>query len=302
MEQLRTPDGCRYEYEYTDSGVRIVSYHGQKSVLEIPDTIGGKPVTELYKKAFFNAKALRRIVVPESVNVIGDWAFAHCEELREIRLACGDYDLGKAIFQECGKLACIHLTDETTSEEDQRGFGSLLAAVCGILDAGYLFELQKINDPEWLKLWDARLLSILDTDDYEGYTNLLLCGEEDYGSKENDPAYFLMQKRKRKVRLAFLRLLYPKQLADANQEKLKTYLLEHTVGAESEESFLVLKEEHDEDKEYIRLFFDLGCITEENFDRALEITGEDHPQLKAYLLRYREESLGRQDFFAGLKL
>lgn len=302
MEQYRTPDGCRYEYNHTENGIEIVSFHGQRSVLTIPDEIESTPVVKIGKKAFFNEKSLRRIELPGSVRALDDWAFAHCTELREIRLSAGDYELGKALFLECPHLSCIHLEDDKTAEEDRMGFGSLLAATCGILDAGYLFDLRTINDPEWLALWDARLLSILDADDYEGYTNLLLCGEEDYGSEESDPAHFLRQKRMRKVRLAFLRLLYPKQLADANRKRLTDYLLDHTVGRDSEESWLVLKEEHDEDMDYIRLFFDVGCITRENFDSALADAGEHHPQLSAYLLRYRETSLEKKDFFDRLKL
>ena len=114
--------------------------------------------------------------------------------------------------------------------------------------------------------------------------------------------YFLEQKRRRKVRLAFLRLLYDKGLAEANRKELTAYLLSHTKGCESEETWLVLKEEHGEDMEYISLFADLGCLTTDNFDAILLDLGAEHPQMKAFLMKYKEEHLEKSDFFGKLSL
>lgn len=287
--------GATLFYTISEKGVTITGYEGKKLELHIPGEIDGKPVCAIGKKAFFNTNGLYRIYVPETVAEIGDWAFAHCRDLEEIYIPRKQYILGKALFMGCENLQRICL-------DSASGFGSLLAAVCGILDAGYLFQTTKVDDAEWLALWDARMLTILHEDDMEGYTKLLLCGEEDYGSKENDPDFFLREKRKRKVRLAFLRLLYDKGLAEGNKKELQHYLKEHTRGCDSEETWLVLKEERGEDMAYIHLFLDLECLTLDNYDEVLKDLGEEHPQMKAIFMRYKDETLGGNDFFESLSL
>lgn len=303
--------GAVYFYTISELGATITGYEGNKMEVTIPVQIADTTVCAIGKKAFFNQKGLFRIYVPGTVSAIGDWAFAHCHDLEEIYLPRQEYDLGKALFMECDNLKRICLIEtvadgEKISEgavrDSVKGFGSLLAAVCGILDAPYLFQTTERDGKEWLALWDARMLTILHGDDMEGYTRLLLCGEEDYGSRENNLEFFLSEKRKRKVRLAFLRLLYDKGLAENFRKELTEYLLFHTMGCESNETWRVLKEEHGEDRDYIALFLELGCVTLDNFDAILRDLGEEHPQMKAYLMRYKEEKLGGYDFFENLSL
>lgn len=315
--QYETADAV-YFYTISKEGAEITGCQGAKTEVIIPDRIGDVPVCAIGKKAFFNQAKTARIYVPKTVRTIGDWAFAHCLDLEEIYLPKRQYDLGKALFSDCVSLKRICLVEgdgadekengqqdsrkEAQDPEDMRGFGSLLAAACSILDAPYLFQTTETDSAEWFDLWDARMLTILHSDDMEGYTKLLLCGEEDYGSRENDLGYFLSEKRKRKVRLAFLRLLYDKKLAEANRKELETYLISHTKGCESEETWQVLKEEYGEDMRCGKLFLELGCLREDNFEAILYDIGQEHPQLKAYFMRYLEEKLCAYDFFDGLSL
>jgi len=294
--------GANYKLRIENEYAFIEEYEGTKTELLIPSKIDEYYINGIGKKAFFNSRGLRRVYIPETVTKIGDWAFSHCLDLEEVYLKKQTYDLGKNIFDDCERLKKICLWEDDSDMSCHEGFGSLLCATTGILDADYLFQTEKIDDEEWLELWDKRMLSILHEDDMEGYTKLLLCGEEDYGSSENNLDIFLENKRKRKVRLAYLRLIYDKMLAIANREELEQYILNHTVGCESMESFLVLKEEYGDNPDYINLFFELGCATLENFNEILHHIGEDCPQLKAYMLRYKEEKLGERDFFQSLSL
>ncbi len=96
--------------------------------------------------------------------------------------------------------------------------------------------------------------------------------------------------------------MYDKGLEEANRKELTGYLVSHTKGCESEETWLVLKEEHGEDMEYISLFADLECLTTDNFDDILLDLGAEHPQMKAFLMKYKEEHLEKSDFFGKLSL
>lgn len=301
-------DGAVLEYENRKEGIAITGYQGVRSELHIPAEIDDCPVTEIQKKAFFNVAGLYRIFIPDTVCVIGDWAFSHCRDLEEVFLKRKAYEFGRSVFLECESLKriCVLEIGEDEVPKDQKsfvlGFGALLAATCGILDAPYLFYTDIKDDAEWLSLWDAKMFSILREDDMEGYTQVLLCGEEDYGSKENSLDFFLSEKRKRKVRLAFLRLLFHNGLKTSDELELKQYLLDHTMGCESTETWLVLKEEHAYDTDYIALFLEIGCVSLANFDALLLDLSSEYPQLKTYLMRYKEEKLGGSDFFAGLDL
>ena len=270
----------------------------------------GKPVISIGKKALLSCKSLRRVILPETMEEVGDWAFAYCDELREVCLPEKAIRFGRGIFRECGKIRLVTVAGK------QRDIGGLLAASVTLLDAPYLFTPVRCGDEEWLRQWDARMLQILRTADRDGYSKMVLCGEEDYGSRENNLDYFLNQKRKSKVRIAFMRLLNPAGLQSEVKEELENYLREHTVGSAAsggilfgnkdadvwDETWQVLLTEHGEDSGYYKLFTEIGCLTEENFDIILSETGENFPEMKAWFLKYKEETIGYTDFFADLML
>lgn len=54
--------------------------------------------------------------------------------------------------------------------------------------------------------------------------------------------------------------------------------------------------------EYISLFADLECLTTDNFEDILLDLGAEHPQMKAFLMKYKEEHLEKSDFFGKLSL
>ena len=129
---------------------------------------------------------------------------------------------------------------------------------------------------------------------------LALCGEEDYGS--TDLTAYMSGRRKEKVRLILLRLLFSQGLTDKFRQELESYLLAHTKGKDSEEAWQVVLEEHGTHREYYSLFASVGCVTEENLNDILEDAGEEFPEMKAYFLRVREDACDSVDFFAGLEL
>lgn len=295
-------------------GLEVVSYRGEDIYLTVPEKAetgeGEKPVISLGKKAVLSCKTVRQIRLPGTIEEVGDWAFAYCDELREVHLPRKEIRFGRGIFRECGRICRVSVDGKTAD------VGGLLAASVTLLDAPYLFAPLRCGEEEWLRQWDARMLQILRAADRDGYSRMVLCGEEDYGSRENNLDYFLNQKRKSKVRIAFMRLLHPLELRDEVRRELENYLRDHTAdsgrtkkpeeGKEDDgmwdETWQVLREEHGEDSEYYRLFTEIGCLTEGNFDRLLSEAGENYPEMKAWFLKYKEEKIGYTDFFEELSL
>lgn len=284
--------GGSLQYERKDDQITVTGYRGTGSEAEVPERIEGIPVTRIGKKAFLSRKNLRRVILPDTIEEVGDWAFAYCDGLRQVVLPCRNILFGRAVFMECGSLEGI---SGTAAPEE------LLAAAVTAYDAYYLLNLPEAGSRQWLDKWDNRLMTLMETPDSEGFSKQVLCGEEDYGS--TDLEAYISGRRKRKARIAFLRLLFPEGLSEKRRELLEEYLRSHTKGSEAgDEAWQVILREHGEDRNYYELFAELGCVTEENFDGILGEIGEAYPEMKAFFLRNREERLGSRDFFADLEL
>lgn len=299
-------DGYCLKYRIEPEGICISGCQGNATVISVPEKIEGKAVIAIERKAFLSRKNLRRVCLPAGLRSIGDWAFAYCGNLEHITIPAGCSHIGKSLFLDCGKLesvagicqdgGCGRETREAWTVES----GRLLAAAVTQLEAYYLLEPAMVGSSEWLGKWDARLEAVMRAEDQEGYSKQVLCGEEDYGS--TDLNAFLRAKRQKKVRLAMLRLLCDEGLSHGMREYLEEYLVSHTKGCESEESWQVVLEEGEFRPDYIQLFLKLGCATGDNIEAMVGEMREDQPQLRAAFLRYRQEKLGYGDFFAGLSL
>lgn len=323
--------GGRLNYRMEGGKAYVTGYQGHGGQVEAPPWMDGCPTAGIEKKAFLSRKNLRRIVLPDTLVEVGDWAFAHCSGLLSASFPRRDIRFGRAVFKECERLERIEIRECEAGSEGERygkyaagsstaerragaagneaeergehaaeGIPQLLAAAVRSMDAYYLLNLREAGSREWLAKWDARALAILHTPDQEGYSKQVLCGEEDYGS--TDLEAFTSGRRREKVRLAFLRLLYPSGLSAACRAELEDYLRRHTKGREKEEAWLVLLEEHGDDREYYELFAKLGCMDENNFDEILLDIGDKYPELKAYFMRLREGWACAEDFFAKLEL
>lgn len=293
--------GGRLFYRENGKGITVLRFEGNTSRMTVPEKIADRPVTEIYKKAFFNCRYLRFLTVPDTVDEIGSWAFAHCRQLEKVDLPCRSMTLGKDIFIGSVRLREIQLRPLDACYGG-RGMeiAQLLAAAATKMDDPHLFSIEEAGSVDWLKRWDARMLAILQEDDSEGFTKQVPVGVEDFGN--TDLALFTNTKRRAKVRLVFVRLLHPYGLPEEIRILLEEYLRAHTKGCPTEETWQVLLEEFGDDKPYFELFTGLGCATEENFDGILQDMGDSHTEIKAWLMKYKEENLMHSNFFDTLSL
>lgn len=294
-----------FQYEEADGQITLLQWKGSTPQVCVPEKIDGVPVAAIGRKAFLSNKRIQEVFLPESISSIGDWAFAYCSRLAQISLPRHKLEFGKGPFLQCEKLEQIILTKDGETvfpEEESVCVGSLLAAVVYKLDDPYLLNTQEAGSRSWIQKWDARLLQVLQKPDRDGYSKTILCGEEDYGSMENNLEYFLSQKRRSKVRLAMLRLLYDKGLRPGLRKLLTDYLEAHTKGCTHEETWQVVKEEYGIRREYYDLLLETGALTEENFDAVLSDMGSELAEMKAYLLNIKEERFGNEGFFDSLTL
>lgn len=295
MQEIEIPiAGGSLYVEKKQNEAHITRLQGAVSEVCIPEQVEGLAVTGIGKKAFLSKKSLRKVLLPDTVKEIGDWAFAYCDNLELVEAPCRDIRFGKAVFLECNSLKAF------TIRERSRTTAALLAAAVTRLEAYYLLDIHEAGSREWLSKWDARMLTVIRKPDQEGFSKQVLCGEEDYGS--TDLGAYINNKRKEKVRLMLIRLLHPKGLEGQVREELQDYLRSHTKGCSSEETWQVVLGEHGDDRAYYQLFGEIGCLTEDNFEGILRDIGEEYSEMKVYFMRYKEEKIGYGDFFGDLEL
>ncbi len=299
--ELSTEHGA-LAYERNEDEIRITGYRGKDTEVAVPGTIEGCPVTCIGKKAFLSNKMVKQVALPESVVQIEDWAFAFCSKLAKIVLPYHGMEIGQGIFKDCPAL--VQIIDEHGDEQDPKteDISYLLAAVMSRLDAFYLFDFENAGTAEWLARWDARMGQLMATPDAEGFSKMLLCGEEDYGSLENNLDYYIEQRRREKVRLAMLRLMHDYALNQSVKSMLREYLLSHCKGQETEETWLVILEEHGDDLCYYQFLTEIGGVREDNFQAMMEDMGDRHTEMKAWLMHYHSRNHTKEDVFADFEL
>lgn len=297
MEQKVT--GGSVVYAVHGETVSVVSCQLESSHFEIPDQIEGKTVTEIGKKAFLSNKVLREVALPDTITMIGEWAFAHCENLKTVWLPKQEIWFGRGVFKGCSQLRHIFAGNDAKQKVTEQKIAGLLGAVPVMLEADYLLSPMEAGEELWLNKLDARLWTLLEKPDKEGYSRQVLCGEEDLMASLD---LYLADRRKQKARLCYMRLLNDFGLKQEMKENLQKWLSEHAKGCESEAAWEVVYQENSKNCEYYRIFAEAGCVTEGNFEGLLSDMGDHDPEMKAWFLRYKKEHMETADFFDSLSL
>ena len=108
-----------FEYSALDDGrVKITGYNGGAETVVIPDTIDGKSVTSIGRRAFEGCTNLKSITIPNSVTEMGRRAFSGCSSLTSIAIPDSVTEIGKYAFDGCKSLTSITIPDGVTSIGD----------------------------------------------------------------------------------------------------------------------------------------------------------------------------------------
>lgn len=76
-----------FRYRILDDGTAMLTgCTSYEETVIIPDTLGGRPVTQIGNEVFSRRMSLRAVTIPDRVVSIGNSAFSGCTELREMKL------------------------------------------------------------------------------------------------------------------------------------------------------------------------------------------------------------------------
>ena len=81
-----TPEGVAYLMAEDGSHMMAVGWRGEGKTITVPETIDGLPVTEIMATAFSGTEKVENIILPDSIEIIGKFAFAQMPQ--PFRLSC----------------------------------------------------------------------------------------------------------------------------------------------------------------------------------------------------------------------
>lgn len=286
----------------TLGGIEIIGFRGSSAKITLPEIISFEGTDwELHgigKKAFLGCSTLRSVILPKTIKEIDDWAFSQCRQLEGVRIEKNEtmapVRLGTGVFMDCPKIQYY-----APGVDESDDLAVLLATTIHLLPSEDLLRDEDLGNEHWYEKWDQRLFTFLNEKDEEGYTDMVLCGEEDI--KRNVPE-FASDKRRRKAWLCMLRLMHSSCLESKQKQVLTNYLLSHTKGCETEDAWEVIALEHGNDLTYYQLFAEIGGIHADNIDAMIQDLDAANAEAKAYLIRYKQEHFSSQDFFDQFSL
>ncbi len=149
-------------YAVHEDHVEITGYDMPADTVsvEIPSEIEGLPVTVIGQQAFFSAKSLVSISIPETVETIGIGAFYRCSGLTEIIIPDSVTTIEESAFIYCSSLENVKMSENVTVLNDHLFFQcNALASVSlpdGITDIGEhafasCWNLQELELPQSLE-------------------------------------------------------------------------------------------------------------------------------------------------------
>ena len=107
--ELKAPPLLVQEYKTDEYEIKADNPETLQGKIVIPSSVYGKPVTQIAKHAFDNAKNITSVVVPDSVFEIGYDAFKDCTTLQRIRLPRNVKTLHSHTFDGCTSLQEIEI-------------------------------------------------------------------------------------------------------------------------------------------------------------------------------------------------
>lgn len=75
-----------FQYEIVDDAVKITKFIGSATVVKVPETVEGKPVTIIGRKSFSQSRDFTAVILPKTTKTIESEAFFNCSWLRHITI------------------------------------------------------------------------------------------------------------------------------------------------------------------------------------------------------------------------
>ena len=137
-------------YQVKDNRIIVTDADKKIAALKLPSKIDDYPVCVIERKAFLGCKGLREIALPDTIEKIGEWAFAYCDNLTRISLPRKKIELGKGVLKDDLKVNQIVVRDRGFDAASEMMVSRLLAVVATVMDAEYMMDALEAGSEEML--------------------------------------------------------------------------------------------------------------------------------------------------------
>ncbi|MDP4119749.1 MAG: leucine-rich repeat protein [Bacillota bacterium] len=110
--------GSGLYYVINNGSASVTGYRQEFRDLEIPNNLGGYPVTSIGNEAFLNYTSILRIKIPDTVTSIGANSFCNCQSLTSLTIPDSVIYIGSAAFDGCESLDNITMSNNVRSIGD----------------------------------------------------------------------------------------------------------------------------------------------------------------------------------------
>lgn len=315
-----------------DTYYTYTKYSGADKEVHLPEQVDGLFMNTIGAKAFLSCKTIEKLWLPDSIREIGDWAFAHMKNLKEITLPAETIAFGKQVFMGCEQLDRVHVVsvkwqDKTQKNQNQEisdenldgdfhgdshgenqyserlyeGLEYFLATMFCNFENDQLMNLGKLQTEEgqkkWLEKYDQVLCEYLEEDDAVRFVPAFI-GWFDVEDLDEQKKRYVNQVKCKKLEIALQRLLYDAEMNGATQRLLQNYV-------EKREKYMLdlLKDrgrEYGNDIQYYKLWNTLGGLKNDQARILLEANDWADTEIKAYLLNIQLQKDEETDFFGEL--
>lgn len=109
-------ESSRFSGKINSSGtITLTGVKERSGVVEIPSYYDGRKVTALASSLFYGNKKVKKVILPEGIESIGDSCFGSCPNLREIHLPKSLKEIGEEAFLNDGKLKTVYYAGDVSS-------------------------------------------------------------------------------------------------------------------------------------------------------------------------------------------
>ena len=261
-------------------------------------------MTRIENKAFLSAKSLRSVILPSTIEHVGDWAFAKCGNLVSVRFEGVHRPgmFGRNVFSGCELLGSVDFVDidPVTSK--------LLALCANRLPYDHLIRGDDIGQESWYAKWDICLEATLKSDDAEAKMSAALCGEEDIsydgigsvdGEMPGETGDYIQKEEYNRCSLCYIRLSNDRNLKDKTRKIIEDYIVGNRFGIGEGSSFYSIFEEGENILSYLRIYLDTVRPDRETIKAMTAAVPSKDVYARSYLIR---ESGSSEDILDSLML
>lgn len=180
-------------YNLYDDHAEIVKCDRAAVTVNVPQTIGDKPVTVIGANAFTRCESMTSITLPDSVTTISDTAFSGCTKLKISKLPASLVSIGSHSFSYCDSITDLTLPSKlkeisdsafywcdtlktVTSQGNVESIGSKAFIYCGdLVSADFGTGVRTIGECAFQDCTRLTQFSSLENAEYIGYHAFLHC-------------------------------------------------------------------------------------------------------------------------------